>query len=44
MLLRRNERNDRDDAHQLLREATEQYGVFGMPKHVELAEQMLQGS
>ncbi|MDQ4004745.1 MAG: AAA family ATPase, partial [Actinomycetota bacterium] len=40
-LLRRGEADDRDRARDLLELAIEDYRAFGMPKHVELCEQLL---
>jgi hypothetical protein len=41
MLLDRAAPGDRERAQTLLGEAVELYGTIGMPKHVEIAEQML---
>ena len=42
MLLDRNAPGDRDRARTLLGEAIEMYLKIGMPKHVEIAEKMLE--
>jgi hypothetical protein len=42
MLLDRNGPGDRDRARTLLGEAIEMYRTIGMPKHLELAERMLE--
>ena len=41
MLLDRNAPGDRDKAHTLLGEAIETYQQIGMPRHVEMAQEML---
>ena len=41
MLLDRNQPGDDEKARTLLNEAVEMYGAIGMPKHVELAKQLL---
>ena len=41
LLLNRDAPGDRDKAHRLLAEAIELYRTFGMPKHVDIAETML---
>ena len=41
MLLDRNAPGDKEKAHALLDEAIELYREIGMPKHVEMAERML---
>ena len=41
MLIQRNGPGDRDRARTLLDEATELYGALGMPKHLQMAEKML---
>jgi len=43
MLLDRDQPGDRDEARTLLAEATEQYERIGMPKHVDMAREMLGG-
>lgn len=40
MLLDRNAPGDRDKARTLLAEAAKMYHTLGMPKHLELVEQM----
>ncbi len=41
MLIDRDEAGDRDKAFRLLTEAVAMYRQIGMPKHVEMAEEML---
>jgi hypothetical protein len=41
MLLRRNARGDRHEAHELLMQATEGYRLLGMPRHLEMTERLL---
>jgi hypothetical protein len=42
MLIDRDAPGDRDKARQLLSEAIESYRRLGMPKHVEMAEALLE--
>lgn len=42
MLIERHADDDRDKARTLLGEAIEMYRTIGMPKHLEMAEGMLQ--
>ena len=41
MLLDRNRPGDRDKARTMLGEAVEMYGVIGMPRHLEMAKELL---
>ena len=41
MLLDRNAPGDRDKARTMLGEAVEMYGAIGMPRHVDMAREML---
>ena len=41
MLIARNAAGDRDRARTLLGEAVEMYGVIGMPRHLEMAKELL---
>ena len=43
MLLDRNASGDHDKARTMLGEAVKMYGAIGMPKHVEMAPEMLKG-
>jgi len=42
MLLQRDATGDRDKARELLQEAIAKYQELGMPKHVEMAEELLE--
>ena len=44
MLLDRNAAGDRDKARTMLGEAVETYGAIGMPRHVEMARELLKGA
>ena len=41
MLLERNASGDRDTARTMLGEAVEMYQEIGLPKHIQMAEEML---